>query len=227
MLGGGGGSWVGNAGSSTVGDKYVPSTRFVSIGSGTSGAVTLPSNSEVLLDDFGGAVDAVVLQIASGKPLQIPALTAAGAVVATTFDSSGNWAFTGTPVAYPVALVYRVRQQLKNYDSTAADIWGGDEFHSVLPIADGGTGATTAAGARANLGITSGSTPKQELITGVFAAGNTTYTLTETPAAAEGVLAVLGTNPQAQGTNYTILGKVITFAGEDTTASLLLAFYTY
>lgn len=127
----------------TLGAKNVRTTRFVSISSGTSGTVTLPSNSTVILDDFGGTVDAVVTQISGGKPNQIPALTSTGAIVATTFDGSGNWAFSGTPVSYPVAIVYRVSQTLTNFDSGAADIWGGTEFHEVLAVADGGTGIST------------------------------------------------------------------------------------
>lgn len=109
------------------GNKYVRSTRFAIINSGTSGSLALPSNSTVVLDDFGGTVDAVVTQVSGGKPTKLPALTAAGAVVATTFDASGNWAFTGTPSAYPVAIVYRVQQLLGNFDSTSSDIWGDAE----------------------------------------------------------------------------------------------------
>lgn len=127
----------------TLGAKSVRTTRFVSISSGTSGTVTLPSNSTVILNDFGGTVDAVVTQISSGKPTQTPALTSTGVVVATTFDGSGNWAFSGTPVSYPVAIVYRVSQTLTNFDSNSLDIWGGTDFHEVLPEADGGTNQTT------------------------------------------------------------------------------------
>ena len=108
----------------TLGDKYVRTTRFEIINSGTSGTVTLPSNSTVILDDFGGTVDAVVSQAASGKPTFIAAETAADEVVATTFDSSGNWSFTGTPSAYPVAILYRVRTPLEFYDDTEASVIG-------------------------------------------------------------------------------------------------------
>lgn len=141
-----GGTWVDLAASLEAATKYVRTTRFISISSGTSGQVTLPSNSEVVLNDFGGTVDAVVTQGSGGFPSQVSALTAAGAVVATTFDASGNWAFTGTPATYPVVLVYRVRQTLANFDSDASDIWGGADFHEVLPPANGGTGQTSITG---------------------------------------------------------------------------------
>lgn len=105
-------------------DKYVRTTRFEIINSGTSGSVTLPASSAVVLDDFGGTVDAVVAQVSGGKPLIQPAKTALEVIVASSFDASGNWVFTGTPSAYPVAILYRVRQKLVNFDSTSTNIWG-------------------------------------------------------------------------------------------------------
>jgi hypothetical protein len=113
-----------SGGSSGLGDKYVRTTRFEIINSGTSGTVTLPANSEVVLDDFGGTTDAVVAQSSGGKPTMVSAITSSGSIVATTFDSSGNWSLTGTPSSYPVAILYRVRQQLTNFDSTSSNIWG-------------------------------------------------------------------------------------------------------
>lgn len=50
------------------------------------------------------------------------------AIVATSFDSSGNYALTGTPTAYSVAIIYRVRQKLIDFDSTASDILGDPDF---------------------------------------------------------------------------------------------------
>lgn len=138
----GGGSSSGDA---TLRSKNVRTTRFVIIGAGTSGTVTLPPSSTVILDDFGGTVDAVVTVSSGSKPTQVSALTSAGQIVATSFDASGNYTFTGTPASYPVALVYRVSQQLIDFDSTGTDIWGGSEFHDVLSIADGGTGFTAVA----------------------------------------------------------------------------------
>lgn len=124
--------------SSLVGNKYVRSTRFASIGSGTSGTVTLPSASTVVLDDFGGTVDAVVSTISGGKPTQVAAVTATGTVVSTTFDSSGNYVLSGTPSAYPVAIIYRVQQTLIAFDSASADIWGDTDID---PVSSGGGGA--------------------------------------------------------------------------------------
>lgn len=121
------GSAAGGGGGSDLGDIYVRSTRFEIISAGTSGTVTLPSNSSVILDDFGGTVDAIVTKVSGGRPLNEHALTAEGHVIATTFDASGNYSFTGTPAAYDVAVVYRVKQLIENYDSDANNIWGVSE----------------------------------------------------------------------------------------------------
>ncbi len=135
--------------SSSLGATRVRTTRFVSIGSNTSGTVTLPTNSTVVLDDFGGTVDAVVLQISGGKPLQSNALTITGSIVATTFNSNGDWAFSAAPTAYPVALVYRVYQSLTNFTSADSDIWGDAEVNTAavgsigITVDGGGSTITT------------------------------------------------------------------------------------
>lgn len=103
-------------------DKYVRSARFESIGSGTSGSVTLPALSSVVLNSFGGTVDALVSTIDSGNPTFLSAYTAGGSVITATFNSSGGYSLSGVPSAYPVALIYRVRQTLKNFDSTSPNI---------------------------------------------------------------------------------------------------------
>lgn len=128
-----------------LGEKYVRTTRFSSISSGTSGTITVPANSEVILDDFGGTVDAVVAQISGGRPDLQSAKTAGGVVVATTFDTNGNWSFSGTPSSYPVAILYRVRQKFSDFDSTSSDIMGNSNVEV--------TGATGATGAQGIQGV--------------------------------------------------------------------------
>ncbi len=103
--------------------------------------------------------------------------------------------------------------------------------------ATGATGSTGATGATGNTGATgltgatgaagAGGVAKQELIVGVFAAGDTTYTLAQTPTADQEVLSWLGAYPQVQSVNYSIAGKIITFAGEDTTANDLFVLYRF
>jgi hypothetical protein len=116
---GSGGSWIGGAGG-----KYIETNRFEIIGSGTSGTVSLPTNSTVMLDRFGGTVDAVTSEVSSSTPTYVSAKTAGGVPIAATFNSSGNWSLSGTPSSYPIAIIYRVKQMLANFDSEATNIVG-------------------------------------------------------------------------------------------------------
>jgi hypothetical protein len=108
-------------------NKYVITARFASISS-TTGTVTLPTQSTVRLDDFGGTTDAIVLQVSGGKPSNEHAYTSGGSLISTTFDSSGNYVLSGTPVSYPVALVYRVATKLVDFNASDADIVGEVEY---------------------------------------------------------------------------------------------------
>lgn len=136
MLGGGVWGPDSNNRLTSLEEKYVRTTRFAVIGSGTSGQITLPGSAEVVLDDFGGTTDAVVSSVSGGKPTTSAALSSLGAVVASTFDASGNYSFTDTPASYPVALIYRVQTPLGDFDSTSSDIWGEPDVFS-----SGGSGS--------------------------------------------------------------------------------------
>lgn len=70
-------------------------------------------------------------------------------------------------------------------------------------------------------------TPFQESIAGVYAAGNTTYTLTHEPLEPEALMGFLGALFQLQVLHYTISGQTITFIGEDTSADNFNCFYRY
>lgn len=119
-----------------LGENYVRTTRFALIGSGTSGTVTIPGNAEVVEDDFGGLTDAVISGVTSSKPNYTEALTAGLVVVATSFDTSGNYTLTGAPSSYPVAIIYRVRTKLKYFDSQSSDIIG---IPTLSPTGGGGS----------------------------------------------------------------------------------------
>lgn len=103
-------------------DKYVRTTRFAIISSGTSGSVILPSNSTVVLDDFGGTTDAILSTVTSGRPNYTTPKTGGGTMVATSFNNLGNYTLTGVPSSYPIAILYRVQQKLEDFDSSSSDI---------------------------------------------------------------------------------------------------------
>jgi len=59
------------------------------------------------LDQFYSGGDALVETLSNGQPTGQSPLTIGGAVVSVnSFDASGNYVLSGTPSAYPVALVY-------------------------------------------------------------------------------------------------------------------------
>lgn len=133
---------------SNHGDKKIRTTRFAIISSGTSGTVILPANATVILDDFGadgggGLLDAVVSQVTSGYPDYRQALDAGANAVATTFNSAAAWAFSAAPSAYPVAIIYRVYQDLAMFDSDATDIIG---IPTLITTGGGGGGGGSPGG---------------------------------------------------------------------------------
>lgn len=82
---------------------------YYSIASGTSGNATIPTGSSIVAAQYGTANGLVVQVDATGKPTDIAARTAAGAVVTVTLNTgTGAYTLSGAPSAYPVALVYQV-----------------------------------------------------------------------------------------------------------------------
>ncbi len=113
---------------SSIGDTFVRSTRFESISSGTSGSLTLTGTQAIILDDFGGTTDAIVSTIEGSRPTNFAAEDAQGDIIAVTLDGSGNWTFTNTPISYPVAIIFRTREKLSEYDDTNSGVVGGVDF---------------------------------------------------------------------------------------------------
>lgn len=77
-----------------------------------SGTITIPTGATVLLDEFAGGIDAYVSTIVNGEPTGNNPQTAASVEVdVTSFDASGNYTLSGTPSAFPVALIYMLSIQ--------------------------------------------------------------------------------------------------------------------
>jgi len=105
-------------------NKYVRSTRFEEIGSGTSGAITITGSQQIVLDDFGGGTDAVISTIEDGRPTFKNATDSTGLIIATTLDAVGNYTLSSTPSSYPVTIVYRVRERFIDFDGTDNNLVG-------------------------------------------------------------------------------------------------------
>lgn len=74
--------------------------------SSSSGTVTIPTGGTILLGEIQG-VDSLVETIASGHPTGNSPITSGGSpVIVTSFDIGGNYVLSGTPSAYPVAVLF-------------------------------------------------------------------------------------------------------------------------
>jgi hypothetical protein len=104
----------------TGGSTYVRATWFAEISSGTSGTITPPMGSTIILDAWAGGIDVLVSEMsgASGLPTYSTAVTSTSVAVTGTLDVDGNWTLSGTPSSYPVALIYVYRSLLTDLDDS-------------------------------------------------------------------------------------------------------------
>lgn len=101
-----------------TGETYVKCLWFESISSGTSGTLALPTQGTVVLDQWSAGVDALASQISSGIPTFVSPATAGGVTITATLDAAGAWTLSGTPSAYPVAIIYVYQVKLRYFNAT-------------------------------------------------------------------------------------------------------------
>lgn len=107
-------------------DTYVRSQWYKQIDSGTSGTLVatteIGTSAEFVADQWPDDVDMLVSVVTSGeKPDRFPPRDASGDPISATFNTStGAWALSGTPNAYPVALIYCYRQKLGDFTDVKA-----------------------------------------------------------------------------------------------------------
>ena len=97
-------------------DTYVKAAWFEQVDSGTTGTVTLPTGATIVLDEWAGGVDALASTMSGGIPTYRSPTTSGLATITATLDGSGNYTLSGTPSAYPVAVVYVYKVSLKDLD---------------------------------------------------------------------------------------------------------------
>jgi hypothetical protein len=125
--------------------RYARTTRFATV-STTTGTVTIPEHATIILDDFGGILDCDIQTLSGGRPSGVEAYDTLGNILAATFDASGAYVLSGTPADASVALLFRVRTKLVNFDDTSSDIVGEVQYYcdpiqaaaSVLGVVDEG-----------------------------------------------------------------------------------------
>lgn len=148
-----GGAWIsiggGGGGSSVVDGKYAYANRFYIVNSGTSGSLPIPADSEIVEAGFPSGLDAIATTSENGSYTSQSPLTSLGAVVGADIDTSGNWTLSGTPTAYPVAVIYRTRTLWEDFDPTDSDIVG--DFEVIYPAFTGTANRAVRSGATGHL----------------------------------------------------------------------------
>lgn len=93
---------------------------FENITTGTAGTVTIPTGATIRLDQYIEGQDCLIAKTDSqGRPVDDIAREADGTPITGTLDSAGNYTISGTPEAYPVAIIYQVAvsgQDIGNID---------------------------------------------------------------------------------------------------------------
>jgi hypothetical protein len=84
------------------------------IAEGTEGTITLPTNATIELNRFGDGKDAIVKKVDSNNiTLNDNAVDSESTVITATLTNTGAYVLSGTPSAYPVALVYYLKIKAK------------------------------------------------------------------------------------------------------------------
>ena len=95
---------------------------YENITSGTTGTVTVPTGATIRLDQYPNAGDCLITKVGTdNRPIDEPPRTATGVEVTATFDNSGNYILSGTPVSYPVSIIYQVAIKGKDIGNISLD----------------------------------------------------------------------------------------------------------
>jgi hypothetical protein len=119
--------------------RYARITRFETIGTNTSGTLTIPTNETVVLDDFGGTKDAIVTTLVSGKPDWSPVIDTNGSLVTTSFDTNGAFVLSAVAATTNNCIVFRTEVEAKNlvYDAGVIGPYSMDPAHTQLSLLNG------------------------------------------------------------------------------------------
>ena len=98
-------------------DRYMKCAWYVTVHAGTMGTITPPTGGTLVMNQWPGSISAKSSTITAG---QIPTLTGAqnagGDPITITMSSTGAWALSDTPSAYPIAIIYTYKIKLYQYD---------------------------------------------------------------------------------------------------------------
>lgn len=136
---------------STLKNNEYKITYFAKILSGTAGTITIPTGATILLDQFQSGADAFINTIQNNEPTgKFPVDSAGNPLDITSFDAAGNYILTGTPSAYPIALIYIFKIKASNYSNIdinyqidLQDVTNSPEFTTSINVTNIGTSTNT------------------------------------------------------------------------------------
>lgn len=93
---------------------------FEEIASGTSGTLSAPTGGTILLNEWADGVDALTSEMdaAENLPSYITPVESDGTPITATLTAGGAWTLSGTPVSYPVAIIYVYKVLAWQFDET-------------------------------------------------------------------------------------------------------------
>lgn len=105
----------------TLENNEIKVAYFTSISS-IAGTIAVPTGATILLDQFAGGVDAYVSTFSGSQPSGNNPITGSSIVVdVSSFDAMGNYSLTGTPNSFPVALIYILEIDAKDWSNLNTD----------------------------------------------------------------------------------------------------------
>ena len=105
-----------NLGSS---DETIQATYF-EIVTATSGTITFPTGSTLILDAFQDLEEAVVSEASAGQPTFNASLSSGGSRCVCSLNNAGEYSISPAPSSATVAILYRVQQPLSLFDPSQA-----------------------------------------------------------------------------------------------------------
>lgn len=101
-------------GASDGGEKII--AGYYAIVSAASGTIAYPSGATLYTDSFQDLEDALVSTLQAGKPDFNAALSSGGARCVVSLDATGSYSISPIPVAWPVAVIYRVKISILSFN---------------------------------------------------------------------------------------------------------------
>lgn len=96
---------------------------YYNVQSGTSGTVTLYDEAEIRTGQYVDGQDCIVVQVdVNERPIDRPAYTSSGDVILATLGTDGNYTLSGTPKAYPVAIIHQISIPSKDVSNIPLEV---------------------------------------------------------------------------------------------------------